>query len=560
MRNPQEMNPYQQRDTGTKWDLKNTDSAVIGQWKIGAVETATGRMGVVRAQAGVNVTSARMLVLSVQDVHPGNKQVFYQHGVVPFTTGAVAAGTPVYLSQATAGEITMSAPATKVVVGAVMEENKVMIDLRGLVGPNVTATATPILHTNEYWVNPNATQASRQFTTIAAAITQAELDLAAGQTATINLTHGQTPTLPANIAATLNYVFRGGVVLLNGCIVADTGSVAFQDCTLSGLLTVNNPTSIALLDCTASNVVITVDTGQSAGNVVVVAEDVRGSLMIKQINTVTAATMTYTAKNCSFRLTTTATTVATVIHGTVVLEDCSITDDGNGINPISAIIGAGKTGVVTLEHCRVTAPTIPLFVGGGVTTPTITINGGHYRVSSIAIVYTATDFPYFDLGVRSGAVAGAQAAMSRRPSYQAGRSVAIYSTASSKFLGHPNVIEYTATHTGDGAEDCTQPMNGNATTFLIPSGEIWRIECHRIIVNGATFHSNYRQFLVRNNAGTITVKSGTTTDPDPLSVQIGSIAIIDGGGGTFTVQSVAANGYTTHITAHITAAYGKAAF
>lgn len=561
MRSPFEMNPYLRRDEVTKWTLRNDDVDATLKHGIVTHNVNDGRFGCVKAQAGVNATGSSALWYALQDVQPGKKTQFFRMGIISVATGATPVRSPVYLSDTTPGAITFTAPSVPIVVGEVIAQDEVLLNMNGSGG---AGNPTP-LDQYEFWVNGTAGDLrNRQFATIADAITQATNDVPLGGTAVINLAPGTTLTCPVTTLSGRDWVFRGGVVVVTGLTLDAGADIRFEDCTINGTLTAGNGCRVAFHRCTFVLAVVNVNTGTSTVTSYADVYNSVGTLKVTQTNVVTSAVLTYVAYNSDLWTTSSSTYLVDITKGSAEFTACRLKADG-GVTaaPIRFDTTTANFGAQLID-CDVFLPDAALAVdaSGPASPGVVTVRSGRLVVDSIGEPLITEGIPLMVVGDRSGAAAGELLTDSRRPTYEAGRSVAVYSTAVKALLGHLPVVEYVFAQAGDGeAHDGELATVSGVTELTVPDGEIWRCTVYRTGRNGTTIFADKRHFVVRNNAGTVTINASSAVDPEPAGTQVGSSNIVAGAtAGTIKVQSTTASGWFVHATLVVEDAQNKGAW
>jgi hypothetical protein len=571
MRNPYDVNPFFRRDLLNKWEFQNADVARILRHDICVLDEGRGRLGVVRAQAGVNVTNTSSLFFAQQDVYVGSRrQVFLRTGTIAVDTGGLSSG-PVYLSASTPGGLAFVKPATAIVVGTIVDEDVVFLDLAGMSLLETNST-NDILATNEYWVTDSvAAVANRQFTTISAALTQAQSDLAAGEDIVIRVMGNQAHTLP-NISNTHPVNIYNGVVFLNGATVASGASLTLHECFVTGAATLENITAY-FWGCQFAQADITVNTDGAATDCEVLMYNCTGMPQFTHSSSTTVANFDLRMEGCAFRNSSILPNPSLVqcSNGTVIMIGGSLSSEAGADPGFVSSAPAGKSTTFLFYDTNFNYPDdAQLISDTGTVAPTVQFNGSRIRTgaSGVGVAHTTDGMPIIDIGDRAGARVSQDPSESLRPTYEAGRSLAIYSPACGLLLGHAAVIELFAdTHNGEEPAVGVAVANGSITDIPIPDGEIWRLQVTRISFNGSTLYSDERFFLVRNNSGTITIQKSDSAlpyDPRPVPPSTISSAYIDvvvGTGATFRVATIdeAGSGWQTQLTVHITGALGKAA-
>lgn len=568
MRSPLEMNPYFRQDVTNKWVLTNQDASDVPKYGLVVLDEAVGTLGVRLALAGGNVTDTTSLFYADQIVRSGQKQRFFRTGIVEVDTGGLATG-PVYLSGSTPGGLAFIKPATGIIVGNIIDEDRVFLDLAGMSALDSTA-ATSHLPETTYWLSDSGDAENRQFDTIFEAYTQAQTDHPAGQMITFDLENGNafsTPFMTFN--ADNPITFRNGTIAPTTTFPAGS-TLYFENCTVRGNPTFQNCYYVVFRDCIFEQSFLgTVDTNSNTTSVYFDIINCTGAPTFTQVTPTTTAQMQLNMFNCAFRYDAVAQLFVTLTRGYANLYSCSLVGDSGAESPFQTVIAAGGTGNVTLRDCTVVYNTAKtgdgLVEDSGAVAAIVNLEGGSFKLQDlgVGIDYTTTGMPVMDIGNRSGAAVSLNNNLSRRPTYEAGRSMSIYSPACSARFGHAEVVEFFVdSHPGQEPAFGVMPANGNSNELFIPDGEIWRITVTRISV-GATVYSDKRHFIVRNVGGAVTVVASTTPDPRTVgTVSSTSLIVVQAGvaPGTIQVGSVDNVGtWTTQLTLHIEGAYNKAA-
>ena len=552
--NPRGILPQRQDNALQTWEFRSTENILKGEIVV-CSGTDPGEQTVELARAGVNVVAGfdRRLYRAQHHCPLGDFGRFSIRELVPFTHGRTL-GAPLWLSSSTPGATTPIKPSTAIQVGECCGPNFYVF--HGDLGASVASAAVNHLGTKTYWVDSDTAVTGvdgREWPTMVSAITQADSDLAANATVRLELSPGQTHTLPGSFSGDLNYHVVGslqrdeaGVGALNGTAAflldgprqfITFENVQFGDGTADVILTFVHNQTVTFINCsfqsTGFDVKINVSMLNSANSTQttdIFTIGCVGSPIIDQTSIGVAPTNTnWTDSGGDFTQSSNGAgyNLMSLFRGDVKFTNTSIQRSSvaankplfSAINPPGSTVNISFTGVnVSTENSDLLAHTgagvAPGFIADANTrlnikawgvTPTLSPND---QKDGGPVVKLSAAGQQYKLPAATGDVHPIGMAASY-DTFEAGHGHATYSKEYDAIYGKVDVVEMTATgYVGDFSVDATRTDNGSVW-FNIPIGGRLAMRVNRVSFNGGNHQWIAQEFIVWNPAGTPASAAGT---------------------------------------------------